>query len=436
MGEVEIRKKILDLVKKYYRVKHASKSFIPGETYIPPSGKVFDENELINLVDSSLEFWLTASRYANQFESKLAEFIGAKHTLFTCSGSSANLLALASLTSPKLGDKRLGPGDEVITVAASFPTTVNPIIQQGLVPVFLDIEIGTYNIDASKLEDVISDRTKAIMIAHTLGNPFDLSKVLSIAEEHDLFVIEDCCDALGSKYKGKYVGTFGDLATLSFFPAHHITTGEGGAVITDNSELKKIVQSFRDWGRDCWCESGSDDTCGKRFEWQLGDLPYGYDHKYIYSHIGYNLKALDLQAAIGLAQLQKLSYFIERRKENFERLYDGLKEHENYLILPKWLPESEPSWFGFPISVRDNAPFSRNELVEFLEKNKIATRMLFAGNIVKQPAYKNVKYRVFDSLENTNFVMNNTFWTGVYPEINSEKIDYMLEIFSEFFKKR
>ncbi|OGH99038.1 MAG: lipopolysaccharide biosynthesis protein RfbH [Candidatus Melainabacteria bacterium GWF2_32_7] len=432
--DLEVKTSILKLIKEWYDLKHdkINYPFIPGYSYIPVSGKVYDEEELMMLTESCLDFWLTTGRFSKQFETHLAKFLGIKHAILTNSGSSANLLAITALTSPLLGERALKEGDEVITVAAGFPTTINPIIQNNLVPVFVDIELGTYNIDASKLEEALSPKTKAIFIAHTLGNPFNLDKVVEFAHKNNLWLIEDCCDALGSKYGDKYAGTFSDIATLSFYPAHHITMGEGGALLTDNDLLKKSIISFRDWGRDCTCNSGQDNLCQKRFQWQLGDLPYGYDHKYIYSHVGYNLKATEMQAAVGVAQLRKLPYFINARKENFELLYQGLKIHEDKLILPGKTANSDPSWFGFLVSVREDVGFTRNDLVRYLEENKIGTRLLFAGNILRQPAYKDIKYRQVGTLENTDFVMNNTFWIGVYPGITREMIKYMTSKISEF----
>ena len=412
------------------------KDFIRGQDHIPYAGRVYDEKEMTTLVDSALDFWLTTGRFAKQFEEELANFLGVKYCLLTNSGSSANLLALSALTSKKLGEKRLKPGDEVITTAAGFPTTINPIIQNNLIPVFLDVEPGTYNIMADKIEKAISQKTRAIMLAHTLGNPFDLEKVMTIAQKYNLWFIEDNCDAFGSLYKGKFTGTFGHISTLSFYPAHHITMGEGGALITNDTLLKRLIESFRDWGRDCWCAPGYDNTCGKRFSWQLGNLPYGYDHKYIYSHIGYNVKATDLQAAVGLAQLKKLPEFAEARRKNYQRIYEGLKKYEDRLILPKVTPGSDPCWFGFLITVKDNAGFTKNEIVRFLEEKRIATRMLFAGNITRQPLFENVKFRVVGDLANTDLIMNNAFWIGVYPGLTNEMIDYILDVFNNFFKTR
>ncbi|MCA9942786.1 MAG: lipopolysaccharide biosynthesis protein RfbH [Anaerolineales bacterium] len=430
-----LRQQILALVQEYFEAEHSQQLFSPGETEVPVSGRVFDAAEMVNLVDSSLEFWLTTGRYAEQFEREFARWMGVRHAVLCNSGSSANLLALSALTSPKLEERQLRPGDEVITVAAGFPTTVNPIVQNQLTPVFLDIELGTYNVDVSLLETAVSPRTKAIMIAHTLGNPFNLEAVLELANKHNLWLIEDNCDAVGSIYNGRLTGSFGHLSTVSFYPAHHITMGEGGCVLTRHAQLKKLVESFRDWGRDCWCAPGVANTCGKRFEWQLGELPEGYDHKYIYSHIGYNLKMTDMQAAIGVAQLDKLPDFIAARKRNWQLLYDGLKRYEEFFILPQATPNSEPSWFGFLLTVRPDAPFSRNDLVQFLEANQVATRLLFSGNITRQPAYQNVHYRVVGDLANTDTVMNQTFWIGVYPRITPDMVRYVLEIFAQFFSR-
>lgn len=429
------KKEILAKIKDYYEEEFKKGSFIPGETLIHAAGRVFDEKEITSLVDSALDFWLTEGRFAKEFEREFSNYLNASHVVLTNSGSSANLLAFTALSSPKIGRRRIRPGDEVITVAAAFPTTVNPIIQNGCVPVFLDIDLETLNIDSKKIEKAIGKRTKAIFLAHTLGNPFDLETVMKLARKYNLFVIEDACDALSSSYNGQLIGTFGDIATFSFYPAHHITMGEGGAIITKNLQLKRIIRSFRDWGRDCWCDTGHDNTCGKRFSWKLGKLPFGYDHKYIYTHIGYNLKLTDMQAAVGVAQLDKLSGFTKKRKRNFQYLYNGLKKYKNFFILPKATPNSEPSWFGFPISVTKGAGFKRIEIVNYLEKHKIMTRMLFAGNITRQPAYKNVNYRIFDTLENTDYVMNNTFWIGVYPGIQKREIQFILKIFDLFFKE-
>jgi CDP-6-deoxy-D-xylo-4-hexulose-3-dehydrase len=427
-----LRAQILTLVAEYYEAAFATKPFVPGESPVPVSGRVFDASELQHLVEAGLDFWLTTGRFAAQFEREFAQFMGVRHAILVNSGSSANLLALSCLTSPKLGDRALRPGDEVITVAAGFPTTVNPILQNQLTPVFVDVTIPTYNIDASQLEAALSERTRAVMIAHTLGNPFDLDAVVDFARRHDLWLLEDCCDAVGATYRGQKVGTFGDLATVSFYPAHHITMGEGGCVLTNSGRLKMLVESFRDWGRDCWCEPGKDNTCGKRFDWQLGDLPHGYDHKYTYSHIGYNLKATDMQAAVGVAQLTKLPSFIEARRRNFNLLWQGLSDLQEHLILPEATPFSEPSWFGFPITIADAAPFTRNELVRFLEQRKIGTRLLFGGNLIRQPAYRNRPYRVAAALTNTDRIMNNTFWVGVYPGLNEAMLSFVVDSIHHF----
>jgi CDP-6-deoxy-D-xylo-4-hexulose-3-dehydrase len=426
-----LRAQIIQLVREYYKVAFPTHRFIPGETPVLYSGRLFDDEELVKLVESALDFWLTSGRFARQFEQEFAQFFGIPYAMLVNSGSSANLLALSCLTSPKLGKQRLHPGDEVITVAAGFPTTVNPIVQCRLMPVFVDVTIPTYNVDVRQLEAALSERTRVIMLAHTLGNPFDLASVVDFAQRHNLWLIEDCCDAVGTTYNGQKVGTFGDLATVSFYPAHHITMGEGGCVLTDQPLLKTLVESFRDWGRDCWCEPGEENTCGKRFDWQLGDLPYGYDHKYTYSHIGYNLKVTDMQAAVGVAQLKKLPAFIEARRHNFQVLYEGLRHLEEYFILPEATPGSNPSWFGFPLAVRAEAPFTRNQVVQYLEKHKIATRLLFGGNLVRQPAYRDVRYRVIGNLANSDFVMNQVFWIGVYPGLSSAMLEYVLEVFHQ-----
>ena len=403
---------------------------------IPPSGKVLDKYDLFNLIDASLDMWLTTGRFTEEFENKFPKFLGRKYCALVNSGSSANLIAISALTSYKLGERRLKPGDEVITVAAGFTTTVTPIIQNNLIPVFIDVDIGTYNVNVEQLEMAITDKTKAIFLAHSLGNPFNVDKILAICHKYNLWLIEDNCDALGSKYNSKYTGAFGHISTSSFYPAHHITMGEGGAVLTDDLKLYKIIRSLRDWGRDCWCSPGKDNTCGKRFNWKLGDLPFGYDHKYIYSHLGYNLKATDFQAAIGLTQLEKLPEFIDKRKENFKLLYESFKKEglDEYFILPRWLPESDVSWFGFPLTIKDDISFDRKELIEFLEKNKIGTRLLFAGNIIKQPAftYNQINYRIFRELKNTDKIMKDTFWIGVWPGIGEKEIEYMIGKFKEF----
>ncbi|MFZ2385719.1 MAG: lipopolysaccharide biosynthesis protein RfbH [Candidatus Omnitrophota bacterium] len=410
--------------------------FVPGQTPVPYAGRVYDEKELTALVDSALDFWLTAGRYARIFEEKLAKFIGAKYSILTNSGSSADLLAVTALTSPLLKDRRLKPGDEVITTACGFPTTVNPILQNRLVPVFVDVSLGTYNIRTDLLERAVSSRTRALIIAHTLGNPADLDAVTRFCRKHKLWFIEDNCDALGSRYAGRFTGTSGDIGTCSFYPAHHITMGEGGALLTNDPLLRKIILSFRDWGRDCWCESGRDDTCGKRFSQKFGDLPFGYDHKYVYSHIGYNLKVTDMQAAIGVEQLKKLPGFISQRKINFALLYKALKKYEEYLRLPFWDNKAEPSWFGFPLLVKKNPRFDRADIVNYLEEHKIATRMLFGGNLTKQPAYKGAKYRVAGGLGNTDEIMNRLFWIGVYPGIKKPQRDFIIRTFRDFFKEK
>lgn len=436
--DVELKRKIQKQVKDWYELKHNASNvpFIPGHTYIPVSGKVYDEEEMMMLTEACLDFNLTCGKYTRQFEGSIEKLLGVNYAMFVNSGSSANLLAISALTSPKLGKRAIKPGDEVITVAAGFPTTVNPILQNGLKPVFIDIELDTYNINISQLEKAICPKTKAIFIAHTLGNPFEVDKIAALAKEHGLWFIEDCCDAFGTKYKGKYAGTYSDISTLSFYPAHHITTGEGGAVLTNNPLLHKIITSFRDWGRDCWCEPGSDNCCGNRFNHQLGTLPVGYDHKYTYTHIGYNLKATDMQAAIGVAQLKKLPYFTNKRKENFAILHKLLKKYEQWLILPTTSDVADVSPFGFLITVKEDAGFSRNELTKFLEDNQIGTRLLFAGNIMRQPAYENIECRIIGDLKNTDFVMNNTFWIGVYPGINEEMIEYMANKIGKFIKEK
>ena len=427
----QLRQQILELAAEYAGEAFAPRPFVPGETPVPVSGKVFDAAEMRLLVDSALDFWLTTGRFAEQFEREFARWFGIRECVLVNSGSSANLVALSALTSPKLGDRRLVPGDEVIAVAAGFPTTVNPIFQNGLVPVFVDVTVPTYNVDAAQLEAALSPRTRAVMLAHTLGNPFDVAAVTEFTRRHGLWLIEDCCDAVGSTYQGRKVGTFGDLATASFYPAHHITMGEGGAVLANQPLLRTLAESFRDWGRDCWCDPGRENTCGKRFDWQLGDLPCGYDHKYIYSHIGYNLKMTDMQAAVGVAQLEKLDGFIAARRRNFQVLHAGLRGLEEFFILPEATPGSDPSWFGFPIAVRPDAPFSRNQVTRHLEDRKIATRLLFGGNLIRQPAYEGRAYRVVGSLENTDFVMNQVFWIGLFPGISPEMIEHMLDSLHE-----
>jgi len=421
---------ILNAVREYGETL-PTVSFVRGESPVPVSGKVLDADDFVNLVDSSLEGWLTSGRFHEDFERGLARYVGVRNAVFVNSGSSANLVALSALTSPKLGKKALKPGDEVITVAAGFPTTVNPIIQNGLVPVFVDVELGTYDAVIDQVREAISPKTRAIMMAHTLGNPFDVAQIKSICQEHDLWLVEDSCDALGSTYDGKRTGSFGDTATVSFYPAHHITTGEGGAVFVNKPLIKKQVESFRDWGRDCYCATGHDNTCHKRFEWQLGNLPKGYDHKYIYSHIGYNLKATDMQAALGLSQLKKLDRFISARKQNFGTLRHLLSDITDF-ILPEATANSDPSWFGFPLTIRPESSIDRTELLRNLDKHKIGTRLLFAGNLLKQPAYMNIEHRVIGDLQNSDLVMTNTFWLGVYPGLTSEMLEYVSDVIHEF----
>lgn len=433
VSESDVRNRIIELVGEYAEIISQTKSFHPGKSAIPPSGKVIGAAELKNMVEASLDGWLTTGRFNTDFENRLAAFLGVKHVLTTNSGSSADLLAFATLTSPKLGERALKTGDEVITVAAGFPTTVNPMLLYGMIPVFVDVDIPTYNIDPSKIEASISDRTKAIMIAHTLGNPFNIDEVMRIARKYNLWVIEDCCDALGSTYDGRLVGTFGDIGTLSFYPAHHITMGEGGAVFTNNSTLKTITESIRDWGRDCYCEPGKDNTCGKRFAWQLGELPYGYDHKYTYSHIGYNLKISDMQAACALAQMDRLPDFIEARKKNFDYLRKRLISLEDFIILPEATKNSEPSWFGFPITLRKKSQTLRVDLLTYLDQYKIGTRLLFAGNLTRQPYFQNQNYRISGELTNTDYIMENTFWIGVYPGLTEDMLEYVSEKLETYF---
>lgn len=430
-----LRKQILDLTAEYHAEAFPQKEFVPEESSVPVSGKVIEAADIQSVVDSALDGWFTTGRFAKEFEKKLARFVGVRSVSLVNSGSSANLVALSCLTSPKLGDRRLMPGDEVITVAAGFPTTVNPIIQNNLIPVFVDVTLPTMQIDVSLLEAALSERTKAIMVAHALGNPFDLHPVMEFAKKHRLWLVEDCCDALGSEYHGQKVGTFGDLATVSFYPAHHITMGEGGAVMTNSPVLQVLADSFRDWGRDCWCEPGKDNTCGKRFAWQLGTLPCGYDHKYTYSHIGYNLKPTDMQAALGVSQLEKLPRFIESRKQNVAYLADKLKEAENFLMLPAATPGSDPSWFGFPIGIREDAPFTRDQLVQELESKKIATRLLFGGNLLRQPAYEEVRYRVVGELKSTDYILKNVFWVGIYPGLSKPMLDFIARTILGFVAK-
>jgi len=432
---LEIKNRILGLVNDYSSINFNEKEFIPGISEVPVSGKVIGALELQNMVEASLDGWLTTGRFNQQFEEKLSKFLGIKCLLTVNSGSSANLIAFSTLTSSKLKERAIQKGDEVISVAAGFPTTVNPIVQFGAIPVFIDVKIPTYNIDENLVEAAITKKTKAVMLAHTLGNPFNVKKIKEICEKYNLWLIEDSCDALGSKFDNQNVGTFGDLATLSFYPAHHITMGEGGAVFTNSKKLERIAESFRDWGRDCYCEPGKDNTCNKRFGWKLGDLPYGYDHKYTYSHSGYNMKITDMQAACGLAQLDRLEGFIKKRKENFNFLYKNLKDLEEFLILPEQEKNSEPSWFGFPLSLRKNSKFNRNDLIKYLNDNKIGTRLLFSGNLIKQPYMKDVNFKVQGVLKNTDFVMENTFWIGVYPGLSLKHLEYCVNKIRDFFKK-
>jgi CDP-6-deoxy-D-xylo-4-hexulose-3-dehydrase len=448
MDDEALRNQVRNAVRDYYRAVHQPRQlapFIPGKTPVPVSGKVYDFEDMATLMEAALDFWLTTGRFAAAFEKSFSDFLGTMHTSLCNSGSSANLLAISCLTSPTLKDRRLQPGDEVITLAAGFPTTVNPILQNRLIPVFVDVAIPTYNVDASQLDAALSDRTRAVFLAHTLGNPFDLDAVTIFCRKHDLWLIEDNCDALGSKYTlpfsdpcsqplSKLTGTFGDLSTSSFYPAHHITMGEGGAVVTNSGELKRLIESFRDWGRDCWCETGRNNTCKRRFEQQFGDLPLGYDHKYVYSHIGYNLKLTDMQAALGVSQLKKLPKFIEIRRQNFQILYDGLKNLEEFFILPEATPHSQPSWFGFPITIRPEAPFSRNELIRHLDQAKIDTRLLFGGNLTRQPAFREVPHRKIGDLKNSDFVMNQVFWIGVYPGLSKEMMRYVIEEMGQFIQ--
>ncbi|MHB0875273.1 MAG: lipopolysaccharide biosynthesis protein RfbH [Anaerolineae bacterium] len=431
-----MRAEILRLVAEYHDLAFAPRQFVPGESPVPVAGRVFDASEMQYLVEAGLDFWLTTGRFAAAFEREFARLCGVRFASLVNSGSSANLLALSCLTSPSLGSRRLAPGGEVITVAAGFPTTVAPIIQNQLVPVFVDVTLPTYNVDVSQLDAALSDRTRAIIVAHALGNPFDAEAVRSFADRHGLWFIEDCCDALGSTLRGRRVGTFGDLATTSFYPAHHITMGEGGCVLTSSGELRKLVESFRDWGRDCWCAPGCDNTCGRRFDWQLGSLPQGYDHKYTYSHLGYNLKATDMQAAVGLAQLAKLPHFVAQRRRNFAILRAGLGDLEEFYLLPEAAPDSDPSWFGFPLAVRPEAPFTREQLVRRLDACKIGTRLLFGGNLVCQPAFLEAPHRVVGDLTNSDFVMNQVFWVGVYPGLSEEMLGYVVHVLRSCAKER
>ena len=428
-----LRKEIANLVSEYAEEQYKPKVFVPGETVIPPSGKLLGEEELQNMVAASLDAWLTTGRFNKEFEEKLAEFIGVKYCLSVNSGSSANLVAFSALTSPKLGDRAIKKGDEVIGVAAGFPTTVNPIVQFGAIPVFVDVDIKTHNVNADLIEAAITPKTKAIMLAHALGNPFNLGKVVELCKKHNLWLIEDTCDALGAEYNGQKCGTFGDIGTLSFYPAHHMTMGEGGAVFMNDPELKAIAESYRDWGRDCYCAPGCDNTCGCRFEQKHGDLPYGYDHKYVYSHLGYNLKITDMQAACGLAQLGKLDYFIEKRRSNFEYLHNRLQSLTDFVQLPEATENSNPSWFGFPITLKDDCGATRVDVTKFLDTHKIGSRLLFAGNLLKQPYFKDIEYRVVGDLTHTDKTMNDTFWIGVQPSLSEEHLDFVCDKLEEFF---
>jgi CDP-6-deoxy-D-xylo-4-hexulose-3-dehydrase len=431
---IGVKNKILDLVKNYSNIYFKEKEFISGVSEVPVSGKVIGSLELQNMVEASLDGWLTTGRFNQQFEEKLSKFLGIKCLLTVNSGSSANLIAFSTLTSPKLKDRAIQKGDEVISVAAGFPTTVNPIIQFGAIPVFIDVKIPTYNIDENLVESAITKKTKAVMLAHTLGNPFNVKKIKEICVKYNLWLIEDSCDALGSKFDNQNVGTFGDLATLSFYPAHHITMGEGGAVFTNSKKLERIAESYRDWGRDCYCEPGKDNTCNKRFGWKLGDLPFGYDHKYTYSHLGYNMKITDMQAACGLAQLESLNEFITKRKNNFNFLYKNLKSLEEFLILPEAEKNSEPSWFGFPLTLKKSNQYSRRALIQYLSDSKIGTRLLFSGNLIKQPYMKNIIFKVHGDLKNTDLIMENTFWIGLYPGLSTKHLEYSIDKISNFFK--
>lgn len=433
MSTAGLRERILALVEEFAAAEWPGKPFVPGVSPVPVTGKVFDGADVRSLVDSSLDFWLTTGRFADAFEKELAQRTGFKYALFVNSGSSANLLAVSTLAAPQLGARRLSPGDEVITCASGFPTTLNPILQNGLVPVFLDAVIGTYNMDVSRLEEAIGPRTRAIVIAHALGNPFDLDTVTEVARRRGLLLVEDCCDALGATWRGRPVGTFGEIATLSFYPAHQITTGEGGAVLTSDPQLKKLAESLRDWGRDCWCDPGRENTCGKRFGWQFAELPFGYDHKYVYGLVGYNLKATDMQAAVGLTQLGKLDHFIAARRSNFEYLRERLRPLEDLLILPHATPGGEPSWFGFPVTLRDDCPVDRREVVGLLEGRKIATRLFFGGNLLHQPAYANIPHRTVGNLANADRIMERTFWVGVYPGLTPPMLDWMVTSFFDAF---
>jgi CDP-6-deoxy-D-xylo-4-hexulose-3-dehydrase len=433
---IQEKKKIFNLVKKYFKKNFNKKKFIPGKSHVPVSGKVLSEEDIVNIVDSALDGWLTTGRFNKIFENEIAKNIGAKLAITTTSGSSANLIAFSALRSNKLGDRQLKKGDKVLTVAASFPTTINPILQNGCIPKFMDIEIPSYNINANNIEKNICEKTKAIMVAHTLGNPYDLEKVREICDKNNLWLIQDCCDAFGAKYNNRHLGFFGDIGTLSFYPAHHITTGEGGAVFTNNIKLKRIAESIRDWGRDCYCEPGKDNTCGKRYCWKLGDLPKGYDHKYTYSHLGYNLKITDMQAACGYSQIKKLKTFVKIRNKNFEYLDKKFRKLEEFFILPKKTKNSQPSWFGYMLTIRANSKIKRVELLDYLNSKNIGTRLLFSGNITKQPYMKNMNYEVCEKLHNTDLILNNSFWVGVYPGLDNKMLDYIFLTIASFIKEK
>lgn len=428
--EGSVREEVLEKVRAYYQLNKAKK-IVPGQDYIPVSGKIIDEEDLVNVVSASLDMWFTTGRFAKQFEKDFATYMEQKYCLLVNSGSSANLVAFATLTSPTLGDQQIKAGDEVITVAAGFPTTVNPIVQYGCVPVFIDVEPNTHQIDVTKLESARSNKTKAVMVAHTLGNPFNVQAVKEFCDKYNLWLVEDCCDATGARFNGKSVGTFGHIATVSFYPAHHLTMGEGGAVLMNEHRLKKIAESMRDWGRDCWCATGQDNSCNKRFDWEFEDMPHGYDHKYVYSHVGYNLKVTDMQAALGISQLKKLPSFVEKRNQNFAYLKSKLSHLQEFISLPEVTPGGEASWFGFPITVKPNSKVRRNEITQYLERNKIGTRLIFAGNLVRQPLYKHVEKRIIGELTNTDIVMNDVFWVGTYPALEKEHLDYIAQKISE-----
>jgi CDP-6-deoxy-D-xylo-4-hexulose-3-dehydrase len=433
--DADDRSAVFDACREYF-ARRPQQNFVSGQTYIPASGKVIDVEDLVGLVDASLDLWLTAGRFAERFEQRIAEYFGVKYGCLTTSGSSANLLAFSALTSSKLHARRIQPGSEVVTVAAGFPATVTPIVQNRCIPVFVDVDLATGNVDTTKLAAAITPKTRAIMLAHTLGNPFDLAAVTEVAKAHRLYLIEDCCDALGATYRGRHVGGFGDVATVSFYPAHQITMGEGGAVMTNRASTKKLIESFRDWGRDCWCAPGKENTCGQRFDWQLGDLPRGYDHKYIYSHIGYNMKVTDMQAGIGLSQLDKADDFVARRRENFAAYTEAFRKEgfDEHFVLPEATAESNPSWFGFLLTMRDGSPLKRHDIVRYLEDHRIGTRQLFAGNLVKQPAFKDVEYRIAGTLDTTDKIMNDSFWIGVWPGIGPQQRAYVVETFRKMIK--